>query len=107
MLHRPLATLAPLAALGCLLAASAAPVPAAATPAAPSPAAASSAPASDELTAVLELAQSPSSAARLTALAATRLHPSQAHARQAAVASLRPVPSTRATAERFARYSDR
>ena len=102
MLHRPLATLALLAALGCLLAASAAPVPAAATPAAPSPAAASSAPATNELTAVLELAQSPASAARLTALAATRLHPSQAHARQAAAASLRPVPSTRAAAERFA-----
>ena len=114
MLHRPLATLALLAALGCLLAASAAPVPAAATPEAPTPAAAIPAvpspaagsaappPASNELTAVLELAQSPASAARLTALAATRLHPSQAHARQAAVASLRPAASTRAAAERFA-----
>ena len=104
MLHRPPATLALLAALGCLLAVSAAPVPAAATPVAPSPAAASAAlaPASNELTAVLELAQSPASAARLTALAATRLHPPQARARQAAVASLRPAPSTRAAAEHFA-----
>ena len=55
-----------------------------------------------ELTAVLQLAQTPAAAARLSALSRTRLHPAQARARRAGASTLAPGTAARDAAVRFA-----
>ena len=104
MPHRPL-VVSTLAVLSAVVAVSALPSGSAvATPRpvpSPSLTVGAAAPAG-ELTVVLELAPPTASLARLTRLASTRLQPTQAHARQLAAVSLRPAPSTRAAAQRFA-----
>ena len=100
MLLRPLAVLSALALATAGLAAE--PAHAASSPVTPRTEPVGSAAPAGDLTAVLELAQTPAQAARLSALSRTRLHPTQARSRVAEAATLAPGVAARDRASRFA-----